>query len=350
MLSSLLFAVLFVGTAAIAQGIAERTETISFTVAIDGDVAGAADFLAGLDRAHLVVKPEPSASGAVRAGDAALGITLPTDLDDTIAGGGAIELDVHQRAEQNTSLEAFGWLVDSLNRRYGDGPELRIVEEDVTRDVDANRTQFARTLAAIAAFLCVGVVTNVASLLGSTRERRGAEALLVLPVPRSSIAAGTAIGSGPMAVLYLGTGLAVLSLAAALPLPTLGQSGATVVAMLATSVVVAVLLATLAAALGTVAGSLGGGSDDALGLGDLLAMPFAAVGVFLLVVPGLSASLTTSLLPFVGALLVLREGAAGDLEPTQLAAAIASTSVVSAGLVALAGRLLDDERNVRRLG
>lgn len=351
-LSSILFALLFVGSAATSQAVTERARAISYSVAVDGDIAGATELLQNLDGSpHLAPKPVPEAATAVREQDSALGLTIPDDIDNHVRTGAPVTLVVHERAGHNTSIAARGWLEVTLRQHYGEqvGPALRIVETDVSEDPETSRDQFARTLAALTAFLCLGVVTSVAALLGNTRERRGAEPLLVLPLRRVEVAGGTALGALPMATVYLGVGLATLVLAALLPFPTLHQPAAVVVTMVAPAALAAVVLGALSCALGVLAGSLGGGADDSMGIGDLLAMPLAAVGVFLLVVPDVASSTATAALPAIGPLLVLRDGIGGHADATHVLASVGSTAIVSVLLLALAARLLATERNVRRV-
>lgn len=347
-MSSALFALLFLGSAVVSQSLQERAATITFNVALDGDLEGASDFLHVLDDPHLIPQPDLDAETAVRDSDAVIGIVVPDDLDARIATGEPLSIVIHQREGSGSAPEAIGWLLGSIHRKYGEGFAVQFATEDATSDADANLDQFARSLSAMSAFLCLGVVTSVASLLGSTRDRRGAEPLLVLPLPRESIAAGTAFGATPMGMVYLGTAIGVLVLAALLPLPTLGQSLSTVVSMLPTLAFGVALLALLAAALGVVAGALGGGADDSVGIGDLLAMPFAAIGVMLLAVPNIPTNAVSAAVPGVGTLLVVRDGVKDDLAVGPALIAIAATAVTVALLLALAARLLGAERNVRR--
>jgi ABC-type Na+ efflux pump permease subunit len=351
-LSSILFALLFVGSAATSQAVTERARAISYSVAVDGDLAGATELLANLDRnPHLIPDPVPDAARAVRDSDSALGLTIPDDLDAQLRSGTPVTLVVHERAGHNTSVAARGVLDVTLRQHYGEqaGPLLRIAETDVSEDPETSRDQYARTLAALTAFLCLGVVTSVAALLGSTRERRGAEPLLVLPLHRSTVARGTALGALPMAAVYLGAGLATLVLAALLPLPTLHQPVSVVLTMVAPAVGTAAVLGALSCALGVLAGSLGGGADDSMGLGDLLAIPLAAVGVFLLVVPDLTTSGPTAAGPAVGPLLVFRDAIAGQVDAVHVGISLASTAIVSLLLLLVAARLLGTERNIRRV-
>jgi hypothetical protein len=86
-----------------------------------------------------------------------------------------------------------------------------------------------------------------------------------------------------------------------------------------------------------------------MGLGDLLAMPLAAVGVALLVSPDLGDADPAYLVPGLGPLLIARDAVQGAVEAVPVVLACLGTVAACAVLVVLAGRLLSSERNVRRL-
>jgi ABC-type Na+ efflux pump permease subunit len=358
--SSALFAFLFVNGAFIASAGQERTESLRFALALDGDLEGSRQFVRDLSQHRFESKAvgsdeldSPTAAEAVEEREAAVGLTLPADFDARLAGGEALTVELYQRTEDNISQEATGWLLAFLSEEYGvnrqDLGGIVLDEHDIADDAEVNRDQFARLYAALAAFLGLGAVTAVASILGGTRDRRGAEALLVLPLPRSTIAGGTAAGALPLNATQVAVGLGALVSVALLPFPTLGQSLDTVLAALPATVLVAVLLAAFGGALGTVAGALGGGSSETMSVGDLLAMPVAALGVALLLVPDLPTSTATSLVPGLGALLLLRDAVLGDATILDAVLTTVGTLAGVGVLIALAGRLLGAERNVRRI-
>jgi ABC-type Na+ efflux pump permease subunit len=348
-LSSLLFAVLFVGSAAVTSALQERADDLEFAVAVDGAVDGAPLVLEQLDATRLRITEEPDAGAAVREVDATVGLTLPPDLDERLLAGEAVTLGLSQRASQNISQEGTGWVLVTLSQVAGRDPVATITEVDVNDDGAVARRSFGRTVAALTAFLTLGVVTSVAAIIGGTRDRRGVEPLLVTPVSRTAISGGTALGAMPMAVLYVGVGLGVLLLTAALPLPSLGQPASVLLDGAPVTALVVVAMAALGAGFGVVAGALGGGSSDAMGTGDLLAMPLAALGVLLLLVPDLATTPGLAAVPGLGVLLVLRDCLSGSVSPSELVIALASTLLAALALVWLGGRLLGRERNVRRV-
>lgn len=347
--SAALFALLFLGGAAVTAAFQARAADLRYLAALDGDLDGArvsAARLAGSERLSLVILPD--AVDSVSRSETATGLHLPQDLDRALVDGTSATLVVFQRPEGDATRSARAWLEVAIHELVAGPGALHVVALDVADDAGANRARFAGTLAGFTAFLVLGVVTSVASVLAGTRERRGAEALLVLPVSRVAIAAGAALGALPMGLVYVGTGLVLLLGSAAAPLPTLALPAGVILGAVPGVVLGAALLVALGVGLGAVSGALGGGSADAMSVGDLLAMPVAAVGVTLVVVPDLASSALSALLPGVGAALVVRDAVGGALDPTL----VAITVLAGTGWVTLAihgaGRLLERETNVRR--
>jgi hypothetical protein len=167
-------------------------------------------------------------------------------------------------------------------------------------------------------------------------------------VPRRAITTGIAVGAMPMAMAFVGTGMAVLLAASMLPLATLGQPAAVLVAALPDIAVATVVLAALGAALGVTAGAAGGGSDDSIGLGDLLTMPVLALGLALLALPDLPTNALTLAVPGLGPMLVLRDALLDQGSLVATVWACTATLLTSAVLVAAGALALRGERNVRR--
>ncbi|MFN8039665.1 MAG: ABC transporter permease [Acidimicrobiales bacterium] len=360
-LTGALFALFAVAGAAVTDRVQERAEGISFRVAVEGDRDGAARFLDRLADPRLVLTPSEDAAGAVTSARASTGIVLPSGLDDRVAAGEPTELKIFYRGGNDNSQTARNTLALRLQAveegvlgdvvRAGDRPvpgNVALDELEVRRDERLNRIQTARALSALVCLLCLGVVSAVASLAGSGREQRSAEPLLVLPLRRSSLTTGLALGAFPLVSLQLFAAVAIVVGASALPLQGLSQPPGQVVAMLATGVVAAALLGLLASAAGGLAGVIGTGTDDAVSLGDFFAVPFVAVGVLVFLVPTLPMTPITSAVPILGPALALRDGVAGDLSLLDAIVATATTVAWFCALTALATRRVDDERRVLR--
>ncbi len=352
-----LFAVLMAGFGAVTERVETRSHHLSCRIAIDGDLAGGERFLEDLTIERLALTPSTDAARDVTDSVAAAGITLPANLDQRLNAGEPVEIPLYYRARHDNSVTAYNTMVlrigeienGLLNRalpRTSRTVELR--EQLVASDPRVNRLQLARTLAALAAMLCLGVVSSVSAVCGAGREERTTEPLLVLPMSRRALAAGIAIGAYPVAAAQLVAAVVVLIGVSALPTAGLSQPWGSVASMLAFGVPAALLLGLLAAATGCLAGCLGTGSDDTVGLGDFLALPFVLVGVVLLLVPDLASTPLTYSLPAVGPALALRDGISGSLPVWGGLVAVVSTVAWSAGLVSVAARRIGDERRILR--
>ncbi len=363
-LTGALFALFAAGGAAVTDRVQERAEGISYRVAVEGDREGAAHFLDRLADPRLVLTPTDDAAAAVTAAQASTGMVLPPGLDERIAAGEPTELKIFYRGGNDNSQTARNTLALRLQAVEEDalGDVVRtadlavpgtvaLEEQEVRRDERLNRVQTARALSALVCLLCLGVVSAVASLAGSGREQRSAEPLLVLPLRRSSLTTGLALGAFPLVSLQLFVAVAIVVGSTALPLPALSQPPGQVVAMLATGLVAAALLGLLASAAGGLAGVIGTGTDDAVSLGDFFAVPFVAVGILVFLVPTLPMTPLTSLVPILGPALALRDGVAGELSLFDATIATAATVAWFAALTAVAtGRVGDERRVLRALG
>jgi ABC-type Na+ efflux pump permease subunit len=236
-------------------------------------------------------------------------------------------------------------LANGIDLDLSGGPQVTITE--LPRDDQINRLLLARQLAPIAALLCIGVVTSVASVLGSVRERRAIEPLLVLPLRRRSIALGLSLGAYPLACLQVLAAVVLLVSTAALPGSANHQPLGPLLAMYAAGVVSALLLALVATAFGCFAGALGTGGDDAVGLGDLLSVVFVVAGVIAFAAPTIDAPGLYAV-PVLGQVLLMRDLVAGRFDVLAIVLAVASAVATFAVLVRWSGRLLGDQQRVLR--
>lgn len=357
-LTGALFAGLLLMVGVVSDRVQERAEDRSFKVAVGGDVEGGAGLIHRLEadeRLTVVLDEDPF--GMVTGQRASAGLVLPDGVDAEVAAGRPVELFVSYRSGSPVSFEALTTVlatvqeveIDVLTEGIDVGPPaLSLSVESLLRDERVGRVQLARQVGAVAALLCLGVVTAVAGVLGAARERRALEPLLVLPLRRRSLTAGVALGTLPVASLQVLAGVGLLVLTAAVPSSTYHQPWSVLVEMLVAGSAASLLLAVLACSVGAVAGSLGTGTDDAVSLGDLLSLPFVVVGIVLFARQGIEATPLLCAVPGLGQALLVREAVAGTVDPGEVVAAAASALVSAGALVALAGRLIDDERRLLR--
>ncbi|MBI2704625.1 MAG: ABC transporter permease [Actinobacteria bacterium] len=356
LLTGVLFAVLIISGGSVSERLQERAEQISFRVSVDGDRRGGQRLLDQLATDELRVESSTDAATDVTNSRSAVGIRLPDRVDERIDRNEAVELMIFYRGGANTSREAYNNLLLRLqeielariDRAVDVGPAVQVEEQQVRRDERVNRLQFARILAALAAILCLGVVSSVAAVFGQSNERRSLEPLLLLPFNRTILAAGTTAGALPVAILQLVAAIALLVFSSALPVIGLSLSWSTVAQVLALSLVGVALLGALACSSGSLAGVMGGGSDDAVSVGDFFALPFVAVGILLFLRPAFPTSPLTSALPIIGPSLLIRDGAGAELSILNAVIAVVTTVAWCALLIRAAARRLDAERAVTR--
>ena len=356
---AIVIAGLFLGLGLITSQTNERAEGRSFRVAVAEGQRGADAFLAALDEdERLVVTRVDDPADTVIDSRAAIGLVLPADIDQRVADGADLELRVLVRERQDVSLAAFGELwaaVDAIQeeRLLAEGAmpsRVTIDEVEVSEDEQANQVRLAQALAAMVCFLCVRLVGTTSSVLGRAGEARANEVLLLLPFDRRALAAGIAAGTTPLHVVHLLLALGIVLGASMLPLATLGLEPSTIAAMVPPAIAGTVLLGVLAAAMGVVAGALGAGGEDTVSVGDLLALPFVAVAVLLLLVSAdVSASLAAFAVPVLGQALVVRNGVVGSLTAAEVAVATSATLVVVWVCATAAARAMGRERKVVRV-
>lgn len=358
-LTGLLFALLVAAVGLADARTQDRLDGRSFLVAIGGDLEGARATLARLEDPRLVFEPSDTVADDVIESRASAGIVFPPDTDGRLDRDETVDLELYYRQSQPNSVEAFstvGVLLQELelaDLAAASGVDLdlggraEVTVTELPRDAEINRLQLARQLAPIAALLCIGVVTSVASVLGSARERRAIEPLLVLPLRRRSIALGVGLGAFPLACLQVVAAVVLLVSTAAIPASAIHQPLGSLLAMYVAGTAAALVLALVATGFGCLAGALGTGGDDAVSLGDLLSVAFVVAGVIAFAAPTIDATILYAV-PVLGQVLLMRDLVAGHVDPVTISIAVASALVTFSVLVRWSGRLLGDQQRVLR--
>lgn len=331
------------------------------TVAVDDGAARVEGVVERLGAAGLRTRVTSDATLAVVGDDADVGVVLgsPARRDDPI------RLVVERRSENENSTRASGIALRALEEfrvqrsedaftAAGAQPDaaapIRIEVSDVSRaSPQAARLTLAAALPTLAAIQLFGLVSLAQQRIGSAKDRRVLEPLLVLPLSRTTLLAGAALAAltaglagslillGPLGIaLVSGIGRLTGSLAAP----------ASVLASLALEVAaLAALFSTAGVFVG--ARSASGVSSNTVASAVQIALILVlSASVFVAeadVTPALAAT------PVVGALLTAREGVADGL----VASHAAITAAVHGGLAALflgaGARRLGDERSVLRV-
>src|SRR5262249_32962321 len=155
LMTGVLFTILILVTGSASERLQGRAESISFGVAVQGDVAGASQFLDRLGDDQLKVTITDDASGRVADQRAAGGVVLPERPHDRWARGETIELQIFDRQGQSVSREARNTLLLKVQEielaglpaaQREAGPRVVVDSQQVRRDERVNRLQFARLL------------------------------------------------------------------------------------------------------------------------------------------------------------------------------------------------------------
>ena len=363
LLTGVIFAAIFAGFGITSNRTQARAENISFAIAVDGDLAGGARFVEALRTSRLRIDPQADAAARVTASRATAGLTIPDDLDARIDRKESTEIKVYYREAQDNSQDALNTLLIRIQEieldqrtsmavdRTTVGPMPQLVEvatSEVRQDPRVTRNQFAATLAAMACILCLGTISSVTGLFGRSQEQRTLEPMLLLPLDRPTLAAGIAAGAFPVATLQLIGAQSLLIATTALPLAGLQQPLGEVLRMFLFGLAASVVLGALATVTGCAAGSIGVGTDDAVSLGDFLAIPFIAVGLLILLSPELPANLGTAVVPILGPALALRDAIRGTLGPGFAIAALVASSLWTMAILHFSGRRIANERRLLR--
>ncbi len=359
LLTAALFAVLVGAVGLSNDRVTDRADSRSFKIAMGGDLDGAARTIEQLQSPRLVFLTSDDPSTDVTRSQASAGISFPEGTDRRLDAGETVELKLYSRASASVSQEAFNTLAVRVQEvelerlaasrgeraDVGGGPVVSVIE--LPRDAQLNRIVLARQLAPIAALLCIGIVTSVAAVLGAARERRSIEPLLVLPLERTSIAFGIALGAYPLACVQILAAVALLILTAAIPGSSYHQTPGALAAMLGAGLLSSFLLALVATGFGSLAGALGTGSDDAVSLGDLVSVLFVVVGVVAFTSPTIDGSWLYAV-PILGQVLLVRDTVSGSFVPIDVLLATASAVATFWFLVRFSGNRLSDERRIAR--
>ena len=319
-------------------GDADPTRQERWTVAVEGDLAGARATLDGLGAGRLDYVPTDDASLAVTEGaDAA--VRVPPGLDAGLAEGGDATVELVEVTVDADSRAAVAQLQAGLGERARvealaaaglpvDGVAFTI---DLT-EVELTR-RGTRVLGAelVAAVVCLQAAMLVSGAANRFRGRRGGGQLvtqLVLPVPRRRLA--TAKGLAELGVGSAREGGLAVGLAA-------------VPAVLAATVVLGACTTALGVFVGVAARS-----PEQVTLGSGAAVVGAAVVAATVGLGTLPRPPALAVVPVAGVVSELRQLLSGQARPAALVVALVATSVAALVISVASGRVLDGERLVGR--
>jgi hypothetical protein len=327
-----------------------------WVVAVEGDLDGARSTLERLGGRRIDYVATDDAALAVT-GDAVAAVRVPDDLDDRLAAGEPLTVEVVEVTIEAPSRAAVAQLqAGAVERARAEALATAGLPADaVAFTVDLTEVELTRrgtrVLGAelVAAVVCLQAAMLVSGAANRFSGRRGGGLLvaqLVLPVPRRHLAmakgvAELAVGS----VAGLPVLLPTLLLAAVV---TAGESGLAA-GLLAIPVVVvcAVVLGACTTALGVLVGVVAR-TPEQVTLGSGAAVVASAVVAATVGLGDLPRPPALAVVPVAGVVSELRELLSGGARPVALLVALASTVLAAAAISALSGRALDGERLVLR--
>ena len=343
---------------AVEAGRDERS-TRDYTAVVEGDPDLTRAAVRHLEAAGVRVRTEDDATLAVAGEDAHVAVLLQRG-DEHKPAQVTVEQRVASQPSRRATAIALRAMEDvridlvrtALDERGADPDAAKPFEikvEDATAaSPKAARLTVATALPSLIAIQLFSLVSLAQQRIGSAKDRRVLEPLLVLPLSRIAILLGA--GAAAMIVGFLGAGVVLVPLAALLiaGVGALTASLAAPLSVMSALVVEVALVSALFVAAGLYVGarSASGVSSNTLAT----ALQTALIVVLSLSVFVAEADVTGPLaaLPVLGALLVAREGASEGLVLLHVGAAVLSHLGIAALLLRASASRLGQHRSVLR--
>jgi len=327
----------------------------TWVIAVEGDLDGARQTLRAIGGGRVELEASDDASLSVADG-AVAGVRVPDGLDERIAQGEVVVIDVLEVTPNADSraavsqLQAGALVVDRdvLIAEAGveDASLFSIVQTNVELTRGGVRSLGAELVAAVICLQASMLVSGAANRFAGRRAGGLLAGQLLLPVDRRQLALGKGMAE-------LGVGV-VASLPVLLPLLLLAEFVAVtrstvLVAVLAIPAVVvtAIALDAFTTAIGLFVGVVARGPEQVT-LATGAAVVLSAMVATFVALGQVAKPSVIALVPFIGAVNALRETLGGGGNPLWLVVGVASTVGAAVLLVRRAGRSFDAERFVGR--
>lgn len=337
----------------------EERSTRRYTAVVEGDAdlaSGVADHLTG---AGMRVLAGTDGTLAVAGEDAHVAVLVERAENDSPA-----RIIIEQRVASEPSRRAAAIalraaedfrieLVQSaLTKRGADADAARpfgiSVEDATSASPQAARLTVAAALPSIIAIQLFSLVSLAQQRLGSAKDRRVFEPMLVLPVSRIAILLGAAVASVVLA--FSSSGVVLVPLAGLLiaGVGTLTSSLAAPLSVMAALAVEVALLSSLFVAAGLYIGARTASGANSTTISAVLQTALIVVLSASVFVAEADVSVSLAAVPVIGALLVAREGAAEGLVLTHVVVAAAAHLGIVAVLLRAGAARLGERRSVLR--
>lgn len=282
---------------------------------------------------------------------------------EAFAGNGSAGFRLVALTTRNSSSRAFARVLEQLETRRVEQARRRAVQAGLpesavqplafeTLDVaDSGRgaqLTLAGTLPLLVLLPLTSTIGIAAQRISGTRDTRVVEPLLVLPLAHHEVLAGKALSSLVLSLVAVPATTLPLLLARFVPVVGAGRSidvgVGTVLAVAATAVVVLVVLV----ALGVYVGAAARTSTELSALLPYVTFPIVLLALTLQFFGQLSATPVLSLVPVLGATLLVRDVAGGVADPLSVGIVLCSHTIATVVLLALAGRTFGGAKSVLR--
>ncbi|MFP5327965.1 MAG: ABC transporter permease subunit [Acidimicrobiia bacterium] len=337
----------------------EERSTRRYSAVVEGEPALVERARHHLEASGLRVRDAQDATLTVAGEDAHVGVLLERGED-----GEPLRVVVEQRVASEPSRRAtavalraveefrLSLVRDALLSAGADPDAARPFEieiQDVTSaSPEATRLTVAAALPSLIAIQLFSLVSLAQQRLGSAKDRRVLEPLLVLPLARSSILAGAAVAAvvtgllGSAVVLLPVAGLLVAGVGA------LSTSLAAPLSVLAALALEVALLSSVFAAAGLYVGARSASGANSNTVSAVVQTALIMVLTASVFVAEADVTIALAAAPVIGALVVAREGAADGLVLLHVGASVLSHLGLAVLLLRAAGRRLGDRRSVLR--
>lgn len=337
----------------------EERSTRRYSAVVEGEPALVERARHHLEASGLRVRDAQDATLTVAGEDAHVGVLLERGED-----GEPLRVVVEQRVASEPSRRAtavalraveefrLSLVRDALLSAGADPDAARPFEieiQDVTSaSPEAARLTVAAALPSLIAIQLFSLVSLAQQRLGSAKDRRVLEPLLVLPLARSSILVGAAVAAvvtgllGSAVVLLPVAGLLVAGVGA------LSTSLAAPLSVLAALALEVALLSSVFAAAGLYVGARSASGANSNTVSAVVQTALIMVLTASVFVAEADVTIALAAAPVIGALVVAREGAADGLVLLHVGASVLSHLGLAVLLLRAAGRRLGDRRSVLR--
>lgn len=359
--------VLFLCVLAVSIGVGgteSRTHPDPYTVAVEGDYAGAVETLGSLSDRLTFIPVGDARMAAVD--ETELGIRIPDGIDATRRDdpSAVIPIEILQvginpasRAGSlllQSSLAALEYdtatrLLDEQQASSGGATDsITLTVKNVERSEAGTRTLVSQVIPGLVCLQAALLIAGTANRIVSRRSRGLLMAQLLLPVSRRGLAMAKGLGelaigcvtATPVILAVIGFG----AVAAAFT-----DSSTNVVLQLAATVVAMVALFAFTTALGVVIGT-SARTQEQVSLATGAAVIGAALIAVTVAISSRPPPTAIAIIPVAGSVGSLRDVLEGTGSIVAVLVATATTVLATLALVAMTGRSLDAERMVVRSG